>query len=204
MLPDPTLVTRAPAALEFEHMDQTQVAGATESGEICDSYNCAARSDKSLVHQGWQPLLAADMRPSLMRHDSATRNGSHVSLNESPFSAERCEIPYRSNASPVRIDEPVMCLDIVAVANAVHMRPALMRLKFPLALREATHRASCQAFTPAKIREVDDGDSNTVRVAESQPGSPDPEARAGCLRLNVVADATINASRTIDPELFGV
>jgi hypothetical protein len=94
-----------------------------------------------------------------MRHDSATRNGSHVSLNESPFSAERGEIPYRCNAFPVRIDEPVMCLDIVAVANTVHMRPALMRLKFPLALREAVHRASVQAFTPAKIREVDDGDS---------------------------------------------
>src|ERR1700738_462965 len=106
MLPDPTLVTRAPAALEFEHMDQTQVASATESGKICDSDDCAAGSDESRVHQGWQSLLAADVGPSLMRHDSATCNGSHVSVIEPPFSAERSEIPCRSDAFPVRIDEP--------------------------------------------------------------------------------------------------
>src|SRR6184192_3183822 len=53
MFPGPALVARSLAALELVHVNDTQVAGTTESGKICDSDDCAAGSDESLVHKGF-------------------------------------------------------------------------------------------------------------------------------------------------------
>src|SRR5207302_3091712 len=51
MIPGPALMARSIAALELVHVNDTQVAGTTESGKICDPDDCAAGSDESLVHK---------------------------------------------------------------------------------------------------------------------------------------------------------
>src|SRR5437762_5997642 len=67
MLPGPTLMTRPPAAFQFEHVDQTQVAGAAESGKICDSDDRTAGRDESSMYLRWQSFSATYVSPSSVR-----------------------------------------------------------------------------------------------------------------------------------------
>jgi hypothetical protein len=137
-----------------------------------------------------------------MRHVSAACHRSHVGRFEPTISAERGEIPNRCSGSPLRIDEPVVRLDELALPDAVYVRPSLVRLQLADTLRQSVHGGKIQAITAAKIRQIDDRYEIACGVAKAGPGSPNPVARGRRLQLYVETDATVGTPRQLNPTLL--
>jgi hypothetical protein len=170
--------------------------------EIRYDHALSLRIDEASIRLLLRSLPAVYMGPSSVATDAPLHNGYHVRIVQTIFAAESGQVCDRIYKITFRIDEAFISLDIVSLANAVFVCPALVGLQFALAHCESVHGRKTQLSLATKIVQVRNCYLISFRVNKSFPNLNVKSARHASNFTNIEANLSLNTPRAIYPFLL--
>ena len=137
-----------------------------------------------------------------MANQSSVRDSYHMCFVKRMLATECSEVSDRAEDASLRVNEPIICLSVRTLANAVPMCPPFVRFQLALALSQSDHRRVIEVVLPTELAEIRDRHLFTIWINKSTPRFSELVAWRASDWIYVEADSTVSAIGAVEPRLL--